>query len=168
MTEDPNAIPLSRDPAKALELTREILPEWAPEVAKGYLASRGFIMGLASCEFNLDQMAALCHVIACGSGWYVDVKTNQPKPMNFGERIALCHSELSEALEGDRKSLMSDHIPGFTMVEEELADTLIRIFDLARSKRLHLGEAFTAKCKYNLSREDHKIENRQKETGKAY
>lgn len=71
---------------------------------------------------------------------------------NTGEKIALMHSELSEALEADRKSLPSDHIEGFSGVEEELADVMIRILDFAGHHDLRLAEAFTAKLLFNLTR----------------
>jgi len=71
---------------------------------------------------------------------------------NSAEKIALMHSELSEALEADRKDLTSDHIPDFSGIEEELADTLIRILDFAAFHELRLGEAIVAKMHYNLSR----------------
>lgn len=71
---------------------------------------------------------------------------------NTGEKIALMHSELSEALEADRKNLDAEHIPGFTGVEEELADVIIRILDFAGHHNLRLGEALSAKITYNLTR----------------
>ena len=71
---------------------------------------------------------------------------------NTGEKIALMHSELSEALEADRKNLTSDHITSFMGIEEELADCMIRILDFAGHHDLRLGEAFIAKLQYNLSR----------------
>lgn len=71
---------------------------------------------------------------------------------NTGEKIALMHSELSEALEADRKGLEAEHIEGFTGVEEELADCIIRILDFAHHHDLRLGEAISAKIAYNLTR----------------
>lgn len=72
---------------------------------------------------------------------------------NTGEKIALMHSELSEALEADRKQVLSsEHIPDFTGVEEELADALLRILDFAGFHHLRLAEAVIAKQKFNLSR----------------
>lgn len=71
---------------------------------------------------------------------------------NTGEKLALMHSELSEALEADRKGLEAEHIVGFTGVEEELADCIIRILDFAHHHDLRLGEAISAKVFYNLTR----------------
>lgn len=78
-----------------------------------------------------------------------------PEPVesrNKGELIALMHSELSEALEADRKDLRSDHIPAFTGVEEELADCIIRILDFSGAFELRLGDAIIAKLQYNATR----------------
>ena len=72
---------------------------------------------------------------------------------NTGEKIALMHSELSEMLEADRKSIeVSEHIPEFSGVEEELADLVIRALDFAGYHNLRLGEALLAKMTFNLNR----------------
>jgi NTP pyrophosphatase (non-canonical NTP hydrolase) len=71
---------------------------------------------------------------------------------NTGEKIALMHSELSEALEADRKNLPSDKLPDFSGVEEELADTMIRILDFSAANNLRLMEAIHAKMLFNLTR----------------
>ena len=68
------------------------------------------------------------------------------------EKIALMHSELSEALEGLRGEDKSDKLPGFTAVEEELADVLIRVFDFSGYYELRLGQALCAKLRYNATR----------------
>lgn len=71
---------------------------------------------------------------------------------NTGEKLALMHSEISEALEADRKELQSDKIPEFSGIEEELADLLIRVLDFSAYHELRLGEALAAKMRYNLNR----------------
>jgi NTP pyrophosphatase (non-canonical NTP hydrolase) len=130
------------------------------QAAQEYVKSIGHQHNMAGAGVRIDQLCAGMHAISASRGWWTNLETGAPAPRNFGEMIALMHSELSEALEGDRKNLASDHIPGFSMVEEEFADELIRIFDCAGAMGLRLGEAFQAKCQFNLVREDHSIEAR--------
>ena len=115
---------------------------------------------------DLNSYANECH--EANRKWWIDINTGEPLQRNFGELIALCHSELSEALEGHRKNLMDDHLPHRRMVEVELADTLIRIFDLAGALGYNLEAAYQEKMQYNRNREDHKHEQRMKADGKKY
>lgn len=85
----------------------------------------------------------------------------------ISSKLALCHSELSEALEGMRKGLKDDHLPERDMFEVELADTIIRILDLGEACGLNLGDAIIEKFAYNQKRADHKMSNRNAEGGKT-
>jgi NTP pyrophosphatase (non-canonical NTP hydrolase) len=100
--------------------------------------------------------------------WWVDVNTLEPKKRNVGELLMLCVSELAEAMEGDRKNLQDDKLPHRKMLEVELVDCIIRIFDLCGGLGLDLGGAYVEKMAYNATRADHKIENRKLPGGKAY
>lgn len=85
----------------------------------------------------------------------------------ISSKIALCHSELSEGLEGMRKNLMDDHLPHRPQLDVELADTVIRVFDLAGALGIDLGGVIQEKLEYNAQRADHKLENRAKTGGKT-
>lgn len=52
------------------------------------------------------------------------------------------------------------------MAEVELADAVIRIFDLAGACGYQIGDAIMEKLEYNRHRADHKRENRAKDGGK--
>lgn len=97
---------------------------------------------------GLTMLMHVCHENSVDHGFWPVYK----KERNFGESIALIHSELSEALEADRKNLVSDKIPDYTGVEEELADAIIRIMDLAGGLAPNLPAALIAKMDYNRSR----------------
>lgn len=120
-----------------------------------------------------DVLTNACFTAALNAGWHSDPETQtirtiaQNKTL-FPVRIALCHSELSEALEGDRKNLMDDHLPHRSMAEVELADAVIRIFDLAGCMGFDLGNAITEKLAYNKQRADHTLSARQAVGGKVY
>jgi NTP pyrophosphatase (non-canonical NTP hydrolase) len=111
---------------------------------------------------NLNDYGKMCHE-ANQKWWPSDVRTR-----NKGEAIALMHSELSEALEGERKDLMDEKLPHRKAAEVEFADTLIRIFDYCYAFGYDLEGAFQEKMAYNAVREDHKLENRMKEGGKKF
>lgn len=69
------------------------------------------------------------------------------------EKIALMHSELSEALEALRNgNPRDDKVPEFDGAVVELADCVIRILDLCGKRRWPLAEAVIAKMKFNNSR----------------
>lgn len=68
------------------------------------------------------------------------------------QKIALMHSELSEALEADRKDLMDDKLTHRKGLEVELADAVIRIKDFAQGYDLDIEGAEKEKLAYNESR----------------
>jgi NTP pyrophosphatase (non-canonical NTP hydrolase) len=115
---------------------------------------------------SLNELAQLVH--AANIKWWQDPVTGQRIERNKGELLALIHSEVSEALEGERKNLMDDKLPHRRMAEVELADTIIRILDYAGGFGYDLQGAFEEKMAYNAQREDHKHEARLAAGGKKF
>ena len=83
-------------------------------------------------------------------------------------KLALIHSEISEAVEAFRKDAMDAHLPHRRGIEVELADAIIRILELAGALGLAVGDALFEKDDYNDTREDHKPENRALPGGKRF
>jgi hypothetical protein len=118
--------------------------------------------------FGLIAAMNLAHKTATDAGWYVDPVTGQPVERNFGEVVALMHSELSEALEADRKGLMDDKLPHRPGQEVEFGDCVIRIMDTSAARGYDIAGAFIEKNRINQTRADHKLENRSQVGGKKY
>lgn len=121
---------------------------------------------------DLDTLGKLCHQIAADHGFW-------DQQRNFGEMVALAHSELSEALEAHRLgeffttwhhvsdcpvlSTTCGPIPECTCTPKpdgiltELMDCIIRCLDTAYSIALSSGESidkvFWAKMRYNNRRQ---------------
>lgn len=116
-----------------------------------------------------EKLQEICH--AAAKHWWTDPKTGEDirsNPYCFSNKLMLVVSELAEAMEADRKDLMDDKLPSRHGREVELADAVIRIFDLAGAYDMDLGGAIAAKLAYNALRADHRLDARLAEGGKSY
>lgn len=101
--------------------------------------------------------------------WWIDIRTGEPLTRNFGELIALMHSELSEALEANRKNKMDDKLPHRKGEVTEIVDAMVRELDAVGGLGWdEFGEVFIEKLLFNAVRPDHQIEHRLGEEGKQY
>lgn len=101
------------------------------------------------------------------AGWFKDPKTGRKIDRDPMVMLMLIVTEVAEAAEGVRKNLPDDKLPDRPMVEVELADVIVRVFELAGYLGLDVGGAFVEKIKYNFIREDHKLSNRALPGGKS-
>jgi NTP pyrophosphatase (non-canonical NTP hydrolase) len=122
--------------------------------------------------FELDQFIAVVDIVAeivynaqVAKGFYEDSPTHfglqaedtlryvQEIRTYLGNKLMLMVTEIAEAHEAIRKNLdKSEHIPEYTALEEEIADTVIRILDFSGYNKLRLGDAIKAKLIFNQSR----------------
>lgn len=96
----------------------------------------------------MNRMQKRVHQTAKSKGWHDDIK--------IPEKLMLIVSEVSEALEAWREQGLRYGIDkngkpyGF---ESELADTMIRIMDLAEYYKIPLARRILEKDNYNQTRE---------------
>lgn len=97
---------------------------------------------------NVNSMADKAYYFSVRNGFHPDtVVEGEFDPMYMATRIALIHSEVSEALEELRKVPFDEEAFG-----DELADILIRTGDLAKLASVDLSAAVIRKMAKNEER----------------
>lgn len=99
---------------------------------------------------TLNDYRDRCHALARSKGWY-----DGPGERNIGEQLMLVVTEVAEAMEDLRDGKMAlsyDEKGKPTGFPIEIADVMIRLFDLAGYLRIDLEDAVETKMQYNHSR----------------
>jgi hypothetical protein len=112
---------------------------------------------------TFNEWAKAIHELAIEKGWW-------DEPREFGTVVALCHSELSEALEeyrNDRPMLYVENLlgddritdPAFFRAHEkpegiavEMVDCMIRILDYLGKEKVDVDQVLRLKFNYNRLR----------------
>ena len=113
---------------------------------------------------GMNKLASHCYVEARERGFYADYEElyaqmsdgaaqDVLRSMFISQRVGLIASELGELIDALRKPKVSEKIPPFSEVEEELADAVIRILDFAGFMGIDLQSVVAAKLEMNRSRE---------------
>jgi len=103
--------------------------------------------------YKLNEVAQYINLVAVDKGFW-----SKDRTVNDAEKIALMHSELSEVLEVIRtvmpkgEILKSEKVPEINAIDEELADTIIRILDYCNARGINIGKAVYLKAGYNETR----------------
>lgn len=87
---------------------------------------------------DLNERAKEVH--KANEKWWTNLETGERIVRNKGELLMLVVSEIAEAMEGERKNLMDDHLPHRKMAEVEMADAYIRLLDYAGGFDIDLPE----------------------------
>ena len=144
-----------------LEATHDMHHHWF-RVVKGYQMKKGKALSinksviLEDDHVDLNELCRRSHEMAKEKGFWDQTKEDPGRLTHIGSKVALIHSEVTEALEEYRNGHPLDE----TRIEDgkpegfgvELADVVIRVCDLAQHAGVNLGALVNLKMRYNATR----------------
>lgn len=104
---------------------------------------------------GVEQVAEACFKTAKSKGWWDGYEGREMTPDEIASKLCLIHSEVSEALEDVREGRMEPRVThdgkpvGFP---SELADIVIRVFDLCGFLEIDIADAIELKMAHNEKR----------------
>lgn len=126
------------------------------QMRKGKALSLNKAVILEEDAVNLNELCRRSHAMAVEKGFWDQTVEDPGRLTHLGSKIALIHSEVTEALEEYRaghpidETRLEDGKPeGFGV---ELADVIIRVCDLAEHAGVNLGALVNLKMRYNATR----------------
>lgn len=104
-------------------------------------------------EYSFSILQKAAYNYASENGFWPEAGSSEAKKYQLAAKVALIHSEVSELLEAMRhNNPQSEKLSGVTLAEEEMADIIIRVMDLAGSQGWRVAESVVAKMNYNKNR----------------
>lgn len=108
---------------------------------------------------TIAELTKEVHGVAFDKGWWPDGTSHRAVTRTMPEKIALMHSELSEALEDWRdgmniREIRFDENGKPCGIPIELVDVIFRVLDFAGAAKIDIEAAIHQKLAYNRTRAD--------------
>lgn len=100
----------------------------------------------------INKLSSLCYSSAYRNGFWFESETIRHDKYYLCTKLALVAAEVSEAIETIRYFGKVHVPPGISEFSMELADIVIRVFDIAGALDIDLGDSIIGKMRKNAQR----------------